>query len=288
MAQVIYEINKSALNDSDYSFSLQELAEFESLDEARQFLIERRVSALMRDSVDGWSKWLGRAVKGVVMSDLPVDWPATREVFARRNVIVHNDGMANRIYLSQVPSGSKLGEGVKPGDRLAVDSEYFAVAVQNLLALGAMLVADIGSRLYKEHAGSLKSDLLFRAELALKRNAWHASLAISKYLLASPLSRRDQLTAQVTNWVARKNLFGMDDIRDELRSWDTTGLSEEFSHFRDVLLGNKERAIEVVEGLSASGKIPLVEIALHPAYAEIIDELPSFASLRDRSSGAGK
>ncbi|MEU6275778.1 hypothetical protein ABZ871_25700 [Streptomyces populi] len=284
MAQVIYEVNRSALNDSDYSFTLQELAAFESLDEARQFLVERRVSALMRDSLDGWNKWLGRTVKDATMTSLPVDWPTTREVFARRNVIVHNEGKVNRIYLSLVSGDIKSENPLKVGDDLAVDGEYFAVAVQNLLALGVMLVVEIGRRLHKKHTDSLNSNLLFKAELALKRNAWHISLALSKYLQVSRLDRKQQLTTQVINWVARKELFGLDDVREELTEWDTSGLSEEFSHFRDVLLGDKEKAIKAVEGLCASGKIPLVEIAFHPAYAEIVNELPSLVARRERSS----
>ncbi|MGV9237492.1 hypothetical protein, partial [Streptomyces nigra] len=130
LAQEIYKTNKSALNDSDYSFTLQELAQFDSLEDAREFLIERRVSALMRESVDGWDRWLGKSVKGASMADTPVDWPVTREVFARRNLLVHNGGTVNQIYLSIV---SRLDNsphaGAKIGSKLKVEAEYFSAAV---------------------------------------------------------------------------------------------------------------------------------------------------------------
>ncbi|MFE2486116.1 hypothetical protein ACFXGR_23020 [Streptomyces mirabilis] len=278
MAQRIYHVNKSALNDSDYSFSLQELAEFESLDEARQFLIERRVSALMRESVDGWDKWLSRAVKGVSMGSLPVDWPTTREVFARRNLIVHNGGAINRIYLSLTSKGKGNPSDIKVGTLLRVDSDYFSTAVQNLLALGLILVTDVGRKLGKTYADRLNSSLLFHADLALKRNAWHTSLAISKYLLTSRLSRKDNLKAQSINWAARKHICGIDDIRAEVTGWDIGGLSEEYSHYKAVLLGDKQKAIDEVERLLANGKLLSVEVALNPIYAEILDAIPSLSS----------
>jgi hypothetical protein len=281
MAQEVYGVNKSALNDSDYSFSLQELAEFDSLEEARQFLIERRVSALMRDSVDGWDKWLGRAVKGVSMGNLPVDWPATREVFARRNLIVHNGGAVNRIYLSLISQHGRDGASkIELGTKLHVDEEYFSTAVQNLLALGVLLITDVGRRLDKRHAGLHNSALLFNAELAMKRNAWYTSLAASKYLLTNHLSREDELKAQVINWVSRKAVHGIDEIRAEVTNWDISGLAEEFSHYKLVLLGEKEKAVNLVEGLLASKKITLVEVAFHPVYAEILDDLPSLSPSR--------
>ncbi|MFJ5887636.1 hypothetical protein [Streptomyces californicus] len=279
LAEGIYRVNRSALNDSDYSFSLQQLADFETLDDARQFLVERRVAALMRESFDGWDRWLGKVVKGVSMGALPVNWPATREVFARRNVVVHNGGVVNHMYLSANVKLSDRGAiEAKLGARLTVDSEYFSAAVQNLLALGMALVSEVGRKLSKYASHELNQGLLFNADMAVRRKAWIASSALSSYLLSSQLSRASQLRAQMINWVARKGMGELDVVRGEVTKWDASGLSEEFSHYKAVLLGEKEEAIKLVEGLIASDKLALVEVALHPAYAELHDELPSLTA----------
>ncbi|NUV80290.1 hypothetical protein [Streptomyces sp. CAI-155] len=284
LAQEIYAVNKSALNDSEYSFSLQELAQFDSLEDAREFLAERRVSALMRDSVDGWDKWLGKAVKGASMADTPVNWPVTREVFARRNLLVHNGGIVNQIYLS---IASRLDEKGKPnveiGDNLKVDAEYFSTAVQNLLALGVIVLTDVACRLSKTSTRTLHDALLFNADMAVNRGAWHASLAISKYLLSCRLRRADQLNAQILNWVTRKRIKGVDDIRSEVEDWDISGLAEEISHYKVVLLGDKKQAVEKIEELITGKKLGLVEVALHPAYEELIEDLPSISRMAKAS-----
>ncbi|MFG2932583.1 hypothetical protein [Streptomyces achromogenes] len=278
IAQEVYKTNKAALNDSDYSFTLQELAQFNSLEDAREFLIERRVSALMRESIDGWDKWLGKAVKGATMADTPVNWPVTREVFARRNLLVHNGGIVNQIYLSIVSRlDGYTNSNAEVGDRLKVDAEYFSAAVQNVLALGVVVLTDVACRLSRDSKGKLHLALLFNADMAVKRNAWHAALAISKYLLSRRLRRADQLRAQLINWVARKKIYGIDDIRSEVEEWDTSGLADEISHYKAVLLGNKEKAIEKIEDLVARNKLGLVEIALHPAYEDLIQDLPSIS-----------
>lgn len=62
VARLICQRNPSALPKSEYTFTLEELSQYSSIDEARQALITRRVEALLMESVDGWSKWLERTV----------------------------------------------------------------------------------------------------------------------------------------------------------------------------------------------------------------------------------
>ncbi|MFF4859045.1 hypothetical protein ACFY2N_29635 [Streptomyces rubiginosohelvolus] len=288
LAEEIYGVNKSALNNSDYTFSLQQLGDFDSLEDARQFLVERRVSALMRDSVDGWDKWLSGAVKGVSMAALPVDWKSTREVFARRNIVVHNGGVVNRMYISSLAQAGVAQKDLKLGAQLKIDSDYFSQAVQNILALGMILVAEIGRRLNKEASDELNQGLLFNADAAVRRKAWVASTAITSYLLSGKLNRASQLRAQMLNWVARKGMGEVDQVHKEVAGWDISGLSEEFSHYKAVLLGEKEEAIKVVEDLISGGKLALVEVALHPAYAELHDELPSLVARKQSASSSKK
>ncbi|MGV9238560.1 hypothetical protein, partial [Streptomyces nigra] len=165
--------------------------------------------------------------------------------------------------------------GAKIGSKLKVEAEYFSAAVQNLLALGVIVLTDVACRLSKSSKRDMQDGLLFNADMTIKRGAWHASLAISKYLLACRLRRKDQIRAQLINWVSRKKIFGVDDIRTEVEDWDISGLAEEISHYKAVLLGDREEAVEKIEDLIAKKKLALVEIALHPAYEDLIEHLPS-------------
>ncbi|MEU2954497.1 hypothetical protein [Streptomyces xanthochromogenes] len=281
IAERVYRVNKSALNDSEYKFSLQDLAEFGTVEDAREFLVERRIAALMRDSVDGWEKWLGRALKGTSMEALPIDWPSTREVFARRNLVVHNGGVVNRIYLSIVDD---LGRGryrMPLGAKLKIDREYFAQGVQGLLALGVLLSVNVAEKLHKQEAGEL-SNLLFRlSDLAVRRKAWSVAEALSTYLLNGKLNRSSHLRAKLLNWTARKGERGPEEIRSEVEEWDVSGLSEDFAHCKAVLIGDRGEAVRAIEDLLAREKLTLVEVATNPIYAEIVSYVPSLSEARN-------
>ncbi|GAA1463785.1 hypothetical protein NE857_00325 [Nocardiopsis exhalans] len=266
MAERVYKVNKSALDDSEYKFSLQQLAEFETLDDAREFLTERRISALLRESIEGWEKWLSKSVKGTSMTSLSSDWDGIREVFARRNVIVHNGGYANHIYL-KTAKGSK-SKKVALGEELKVDEDYFSERIQGLLSLGIITSADVARRLHKEESENI-ADLVFRyAQISLRRGAWDSAISLSEYSLKSKINRRQQLRSQIINWTAKKKLFGLEKIESEVSSWDVSGLSDEFSHCKLVLLGKNEEAAKSIELLVESKKLSVVDIATDPLYDE--------------------
>ncbi|MFF2477062.1 hypothetical protein [Streptomyces sp. NPDC058066] len=284
LARTIYSINTSSLNDSDHSFTLQELAEFDTLDDAREYLIEKRVSTLLRDSIDGWEKWLKRACGGVSMESLPVFWPLVRESFARRNLLVHTGGVVNQLYLSVV---AKLGlpdsVSIKPGARLDVDEEYLDWVLQELLALGQILICTVGAKLYKKETELFTNVAIHAAHNFSFRHANHASKAVCNYILSCKLSRHDEMMARVRRWLSIKETTGIEGVRAEIEEWDTSGLDASISHCKPVLLDDLDEAKRAVEVLISQGHLSRFEVAVDPLYKRLLK--PLFAD-QQGSSGA--
>ncbi|MFH9563551.1 hypothetical protein [Streptomyces globisporus] len=270
LARAIYVVNSSALSDSEHAFTLDELAEFKSLGDAREYLIEKRVSSLLRDSVDIWEKWLKRQTGGVSMQELPVSWPLVRESFARRNLLVHTGGVVNQLYVAVV---AKLGlpesATVRPGERIDVDAEYLDRVLQELLALGHTLICAVGVKLYRKN-----KDVYLRAAINAARDFsfWHAdraSRAVCSYLLTNKLNRRDEMMTRVRHWVAVKEVEGLGSIRSELEGWDTSGLDLSIAHCKNVLLDDLEEGARVVEKLISQGDLTRFEVAFDPLYKKL-------------------
>ncbi|MFE3607836.1 hypothetical protein [Streptomyces goshikiensis] len=270
IARFIYEVNSSALNDSDYSFTLQQLSDFSSVEDARDYLIERRIAALMRESIDGWEKWLKRAGGGISMTGLPVDWTVVREAFARRNLVVHAGSVVNHLYLESIRGlGIKVDEDELKGKTLQVTGDYLNQCVESVLALGRILAVAVGQKIHKdsrdEHANSLRMEVW----QCVRNNLWHAVQPLADYALSLDLRRGDQLEIQAAQWLARKNLHGIEEIRDEVTAWDTSGLSLKYAHHKDVLLGNSEEAAVQIEKLLESGSLNIFEVLSSPLYSDV-------------------
>ncbi|MEU7556778.1 hypothetical protein [Streptomyces eurythermus] len=276
IARSIYNVNSSALNDSDYAFTLQELAKFSTLDDAREYLIERRISGLLRDSIDAWDKWLKRAAGGLSMDALPVAWPLIRESFARRNLIVHTGGVVNHLYTSVVQKlNISYAEENTVGSRLTVDEKYLDNILQELLALGYILTCSVGSKLHKSEDRQFTSSAIATIhDLSVKR-AWRSCSAVCEYAISRNLTRSSEMDVRVRSWLSRKETHGIESIRKEVEEWDTSGLSLEISHRKAILLGDLDSALPEIGDLLKLGKLTKFELALDPLYDGVLGQLPS-------------
>ncbi|MFB7863551.1 hypothetical protein [Streptomyces sp. NPDC056069] len=270
LARVVYMKNKAALNDSDHSFTLEQLAQFDSIEGAREFLIERRLAALLRESIDGWERWLVRACGGLSMTALPVDWPGIRESFARRNLIVHAESIVNQIYLDTVRGLNIPGDTPVKGKKLTVSSEYLKEGAERILALGVILASEISRKLNRGSEGEVIEMLGEEAEECARRGFWGASEYISSHALTWPASRSQRIDIQTCNWLARKMVYGNGAIQSEVESWDTSGLSSSLAHRKNLLL-DPAAAVEAIEGLLANGELTAFELAHNPLYEGVLE-----------------
>ncbi|MGW3375155.1 hypothetical protein [Streptomyces hydrogenans] len=283
LARIIYSVNSAALNDSDYAFTLQELANFSTLDDAREYLVERRISALMRDSIDAWDKWLKRSSGGLSMNDLPVEWPVIRESFARRNLIVHTGGVVNHLYTSVIQN-LDLSEDARPavGARLTVDEEYLNRVLQELLALGYVMVSAVGAKLHKGDSAAFDRGMVGAIESLAMKRTWRACAALCQYALSRKLTRSREMMVTVRSWLARREIYGIESIRQEVEQWDTSGLSRKISHCKPVLLREADSALPPINHLLESGDLTRFELALDPLYDGILESMGRSGT--DRSS----
>jgi hypothetical protein len=197
----VYDRNPAALNQSEYAFTLQELAQYASIDEARAALVARKVDALLMESVDSWSKWLERAVN-TEFTTVAADWPIVREVFARRNILVHADGLVTARYIRDLQSVSADITSLTVGDRLPLSTTYVQESLERLIALGLMLVCSVWTRLYKAEKSVSASWLSSSQEDLIRRELWLAAHLISHSVKQASLPRKDGLALQVNGWLA--------------------------------------------------------------------------------------
>lgn len=112
-------LNRPAILKSKKQISYEKILEFSSTSDLIQYLAKRELNELsyksIKDQADFYSERFGLALEdsGVSISELI-------EMHTTRNVLVHNNGVVNHIYLEQLPSTT-----YKLGDELLVDSTYF-------------------------------------------------------------------------------------------------------------------------------------------------------------------
>ena len=106
-----------AIGEKEKHFSLEDLTLIGTIEDARSLLIASRVENIMRDGFEQWLRVLKERVK-LSMGYLDELRDRVIEVFQRRNIVVHNGGMINAIYLSKVTP--ELRQGLSNGQHIPV------------------------------------------------------------------------------------------------------------------------------------------------------------------------
>jgi hypothetical protein len=126
-------LHPDALDRNAYRFTLKELEEFDSLPDAFDEAVDRRVESLLRKDLVAWSQWSDKTL-GRSFDDWYLDRHACAEAFLRRHAIVHTAGVASRRYLREVTHDFR----VPLGAQLTVDAPYLLQAVDEIEALGGI------------------------------------------------------------------------------------------------------------------------------------------------------
>jgi hypothetical protein len=135
----LFKAKPDIVDSSGRNLSFSQLTEFGSIEAAREYVIEKEIESVLRESHSDHFDWFEAKFKLPLRKDLPA-WPVFIEVTERRNLFVHTNGVVSRQYLEvcrkhacHVPIGVCLGES------LPVTREYFAAAYECLLEIGFKL-----------------------------------------------------------------------------------------------------------------------------------------------------
>jgi hypothetical protein len=254
--------NPKSLESNEREFSLAEVRTFEDVDDALDVLIARRVTKLMRCELDDWVKWIRDHAKAN-MEKASINWPATREGFQRRHVMIHNGGLVSRQYLAKVESGASVG------DRLRVDDAYLHRLFDDLDVISVAVILAARSTWLPEEVDIACSSLVRRTYSLLRRERWAAvaKLAELRPLLKGLASSKEALRAN--GLFARMQLDGATAIRDEVMAWDVSASAGRFALVRLVLLEDFQAALNVIPGMIERDELTSGELQTWPILRPI-------------------
>lgn len=173
LLKILFELRPEYISNSDRELTFSQLVEFSSIEDAREYIIEREVESVLRKSHSEQFEYIERKLGMSLRSNLPV-WLTFVEITQRRNLFVHCDGVVSNQYL-KVCKKSECDTGERRvGQRLSVDLIYFSQAYECIYELASKLTHTIWRKLLKddlkkadEELNSICFDLLNKGQLRL-------------------------------------------------------------------------------------------------------------------------
>lgn len=235
LTHAFYQLVPGAASNGDKVLSVNELRSFESIDEAMEFVVSRRVDDLLRGDIADWHDFLNSRLK-ISLRQLVPDWAQWSEVFQRRHIILHAGGRATRRYVDKVdwqrvtwPEVAPRLEAQVPIDDAYLESVIDLFEVSGLLLCQAvwkkLVPAQTDTRLSADPVGGLTGAIYRR----LLTGHWYVAEHLSQWGASDELADEGRrLICTFNRWLAVKRQGRWSEIRDEVEAFDCSAKDPKF------------------------------------------------------------
>lgn len=148
------------LNNSERKLTFEDLASLETIENARDLILEKEVESILRSSHADQFGWMERNFKINLTKGLNC-WPDFIELTERRNLFVHTDGIVSKQYLTVCKKHQcKINTEIDEGATLWVSPQYFHQAHECIFEIGVKLGHVLWRKLFPDDRNEADSHLI--------------------------------------------------------------------------------------------------------------------------------
>lgn len=134
----LFRIKPELISSSKRTITFKELMEFNSLEDARDHIINEEIEAFLRQSHPDQFSEMEQKFNIKLRENLEI-WPTFVELTQRRNLLVHVDGRVSNQYIKVCKRHNVDVGSISIGDTLHCAPEYFRCSFMCLYELGVKL-----------------------------------------------------------------------------------------------------------------------------------------------------
>lgn len=207
------------------TLTLEELKSFDSIKDAESYLIDDKIEGILRSSFKDWIQTLKNELN-LNLGYINDFEDELIEIYLRRNLLVHNGGIINSIYLSKVSNSYK--EKYNLNEKLEVSKDYLERAISLLHTVFTLISCELWKKL--EPNNEDRCDIVMSLGFEyLKIEMWDLSEISSTFLMLDkkmPISSRT--AAQLNFWLSKKNSGKFQEVSKEILEADFSDKSKLF------------------------------------------------------------
>jgi hypothetical protein len=251
--------DRICLENKTISYSVLETSE--NIADIKDYLIDIEVTNLMYKSVSDWLEYLKKNLK-LKMEYVTEKLPQLKEIIARRNIIVHNNGIVNNIYLNQI-----VGSDVKKGDVLTVSREYIDTAINLVETIGIAIIIEIWLKECRKNSNDLDKIYSTIYDEYLSNERWaEAKIFYGICLSSNKMQDADILLCKINRWQCYKWLNEYDKVKAEIDGLDSSALKD---RYRLGILALQDKYNEFFELYETQSDIGDDELETWPLFTNI-------------------
>ncbi|MCF6357114.1 MAG: hypothetical protein L3J54_04845 [Draconibacterium sp.] len=99
LMSTVFDLKPEIIDNCERQLSFTQLRTFDTVADAREYIVEKEVESVLRESHSEQFKWFEKKLNIKLRKDLPA-WKGFIELTQRRNLFVHNNGKVSTQYLN--------------------------------------------------------------------------------------------------------------------------------------------------------------------------------------------
>lgn len=272
LIKIILSKKPEMLNASDKSLSFAQLVEFGSVEDAKEFILEKEIETVIRKSHAEQFDWMERKFDIPLRKELAI-WPDFIEVTERRNLFVHTDGVVSDQYLKVCREHNASIDGKKIGDELQVSPEYFDNAYNVIFEIAFKLAHVLWRKFMPDELEKADENLIAIGYDTLYDENYRLTATIFNFAtqtLKKHYSEKNRRMMVVNQALAYKWNGNDKKAREIVAREDWSATSGKFRLAEAVILENYELAYEIMQEIGENyNEVGLYNYRDWPLFKEI-------------------
>lgn len=246
------------LSDSERKLSFSQLSEFPSLEDAKEYIIDKEIDGLLRDSHADQFKWMSKKfnIKLDPKQDL---WAKFIELTERRNLFVHADGKITTQYLSVCKDhGVDIDSDHTVGSELWVPQDYFEEAYSVIFEIGVKLSQVLWRKIIPQEIDEADKQLISFGFDLLKEEKYNLAYRICHFgtdSLKNIHSEEHNRFLAINKSLALKWNGENEESKELINSFDWSGWKDELLLAVEVINDNYENTYELMHNIGDDSEL---------------------------------
>lgn len=267
---------RASLGEKSVSYKL--LSKIENIQDIRDILIEQEVTNIMYGNLSDWKRFFQKSMKlDVALWEEKFD--VIEEIFSRRNLFVHNNGVINNTYLNKTNSHNKK----KIGEYVGISREYIDKALDIIEFLGISLIIEIWMKEFADDENETKTIINIIYDEYLETERWEMAKYFYQICLHSKkICTADRILCQINYWQCCKWEGEYDKVKNEIENLDISAYKPMYILGVLSLKEDYEKFFEIFDKQDDVGEIELREWPLFRELRNSEEYLKRFPEIESK------
>lgn len=273
LLRILFKIRPEYINDSKRNLTFSQLVEIDSIDAAREYIVEKEVESILRKNHNEHFEYLESILGMQLRKELPI-WRTFIEITERRNLFVHCDGIVSNQYRKVCKEHKCEIIDAEIDKSLIVTPEYFYKAYECLYEIATKLTHTIWRKLIKtdlKNADRKLNDICFEL---INNNQFNLADILLEFACGQKKYFNDAFkNVFVVNRALSKYLQSEEKLaKTIIKSKDWSASRDDFKLANSVLIEDYKKAYDLMKKIGKNGEVDKENYRTWPLFRKIRKE----------------